>query len=106
MQSNQAPDLILNLLYMQLYRTIRRAVTCQGELEKDTMSPWAKNQRAIRFMGALDAEIFQLRDLVEDLAEKLAVELPKRSETYERSRGANARPLSPAGPPIPDVEAH
>ena len=97
---------LIELLYIQLHRTIRRAMTCLGDLERDGLNPYAKNQRALRYMGSLDAEVFQLRDLLEELAAALQLDLPRRGEAHERSKGANASgsrsaEAAPESQPVP-----
>mgnify|MGYP001580854074 CR=1 FL=1 len=97
------PAVIAELLYIQLYRVLRRAMVCIGDLERGSNSPWQQVQRALRLLGSIDADIIAARDLLENMASQLGYELPRRSVAIEKAKGTNHR-TSPDSEPSPPAE--
>ena len=95
-----APRTVLELLYVQHYRILRRALACLGHMERFTMPPWQQVHQAVKFLGSVDAELITARDLLEDYARRQGIPLPSRKRAQELATGANskeARPPEPAG---------
>jgi hypothetical protein len=90
-----AANAILELLYVQHYRILRRALACMGQLERGTTSNYQQVHQAVKFLGSVDAELIVARDLLEEFARRQNIPLPSRSKATEKAQGANSREARP-----------
>jgi hypothetical protein len=86
-----APRTVLELLYVQHYRILRRALACMGHLERSSMPPWQQIHQVTKFLGSVDAELITARDLLEEYAQRQGIPLPSRTRARELAAGANSK---------------
>lgn len=99
------PRTVLEMLYVQQYRILRRALACLGHMERSTMPPWQQVHQAVKFLGSVDAELITSRDLLEDYARRQNIPLPSRKRAQELAAGANSREVKGESTPVASTSA-